>query len=135
MRAAASQFAIALASFVVLDGLWLGVLMGGFYREGLSGLARMEAGKLAPLWTVAAPVYVLLAAGTVWFPVARATSPASALVWGAGFGLVVYGVYDLTNMATLRGWPPLLTVVDILWGATACAAAAWITVTASRWLR
>lgn len=24
--------------------------------------------------------------------------------------------YELTNIATTRGWPPLLTVVDIAWG-------------------
>ena len=56
-------------------------------------------------------------------------------MWGAGLGLVVYGVYDLTNLATLRGWSPALAIVDILWGASACALAAWTTVTASRWLR
>lgn len=129
------RFAIALVAFIVLDGLWLGVVMSDFYRERLGGLARMEGGRLAPLWLVAAPVYLLLAAGTVWFSAARATSPGSALVWGACFGLVVYGVYDLTNMATLRGWSPVLTVVDILWGASACALSAWITVTASRWIK
>lgn len=130
-----SRFLTALAAFVVLDGLWLGVIMSDFYRQQLGGLARMEGGRLAPLWLVAAPVYLLLAAGTVWFSVARATSPGSALAWGAAFGLVVYGVYDLTNMSTLRGWSPVLTVVDILWGTSACALSAWITASAARWIK
>ena len=43
---------------------------------------------------------------------------------GALFGLVVYGVYDFTNYATLRHWPFALTLVDVAWGTLASAVAA-----------
>ena len=39
-----------------------------------------------------------------------------ALWQGAFFGLIAYATYDLTNLATLRDWPVLVTVVDITWG-------------------
>ncbi len=129
------SFAAAGAAFVVLDGLWLGVLMRGFYRDQLGPLARMSGGSLAPLWWAAAVVYVLLALGIVGLVASRATSPASAAGWGALFGLVVYGVYDMTNMATLRGWPLQVALVDMVWGTAACAAAGWFTVVVSRWAR
>jgi uncharacterized membrane protein len=48
---------------------------------------------------------------------------ALAAGYGALFGLVVYGVYDFTNYSTLRQWPFVLTLVDVLWGAVASAAA------------
>jgi uncharacterized membrane protein len=37
---------------------------------------------------------------------------------------LAYGTYDLTNMATLKNWPPILTVVDIAWGTVMTAAVA-----------
>ncbi len=48
----------------------------------------------------------------------------SAVVYGALFGLVVYGVYDFTNYSTLRQWPFVLALVDVAWGAVASAACA-----------
>ena len=46
-------------------------------------------------------------AGEVWYAVAL----------GALFGFFTYATYDLTNQATIRGWPLVVTVVDIVWGA------------------
>jgi uncharacterized membrane protein len=119
-------FAVALAAFLILDGLWLGLLMNSFYRVHLAALARTVDGALDPIWPAAALVYVLLAAGVAVLIAPRAQSPLHAAALGALFGLVVYGVYDLTNLATLRDWPVIVTVVDIAWGTVACAAAAWL---------
>jgi uncharacterized membrane protein len=124
-------FLVALITFGVLDGLWLGVFMGGFYKSQLSPLARMSGDKLAPLWGPALFVYVLLAFGIVAFVLPRNYDGASILR-GALFGVVVYGVYDLTNLATLRAWPVLLTMIDIVWGATASAFVTWIVSMAHR---
>lgn len=35
---------------------------------------------------------------------------------GALLGLVSYATYDLTNQATLKGWPFIVTAVDLMWG-------------------
>lgn len=108
-----------LVTYMLLDGVWLGLLMGGFYRTALGPLARTTPdGSLAPIWLAALPVYVLLALGQYWFVAPRAAGgPAlEAAVWGAAFGLVAYGVYDFTNWSTLRGYGPLLAFVDIGWG-------------------
>ena len=123
------QFLIALVSFAVLDFLWLGLLMKDFYRRHLSHLARMADGAMDPVWPVAALVYPLLAGGLTVFVVSRARSPIEALALGATFGLCMYGLYDLTNHATLRGWPVTLTVVDMTWGAVICGATAWVVAT------
>ena len=32
------------------------------------------------------------------------------------FGLVAYGTYNLTNMATVKGWSPIVVFVDMIWG-------------------
>jgi uncharacterized membrane protein len=117
---------MALGGFLVLDGVWLGVLMKTFYRDQLAAIARLKDGGFAPVWSAVAPVYVLLAIGVAVFVVPRAADAWSAAKYGALFGLVVYGVYDLTNYSTLTQYPLAIAVVDICWGtfATAVCAAA-----------
>jgi len=44
-----------------------------------------------------------------------------ALLFGALFGLITYATYDLTNLATLKDWPLLVTVVDLIWGTVLAA--------------
>ena len=127
-----SQFGIALVSFMLLDALWLGFLMNGFYKQQLAPLARMSDGNMTPIWPAAAVVYLCLALGVTMLVVARARSPLEALALGALLGLVIYGVYDFTNYATLRDWPLALVLVDVTWGAVLCGATAWITATLAR---
>jgi uncharacterized membrane protein len=95
-------------------------------------MARMADGGLDPIWPVAALVYPLLALGVSVFVLGRARTPLEALAFGAVFGVLTYGVYDLTNYATLREWSAAMTVVDMAWGAGACAAASWLTATFGR---
>ena len=77
-------------------------------------------------------VYVLLGSGIALLALPRASSGAGAAAWGAVFGVVVYGVYDFTNLATLRHWPLALTVVDVTWGAAACGLCSLLAWSASR---
>jgi uncharacterized membrane protein len=109
---------------VVLDGLWLGVVMKTFYRDGLAPVARLAPdGSLAPVWAAALPVYFLLVAGNAVFVLPRAGTSGWPVVaaWGALFGFLTYGVYDLTNLSTLRAYPLSLAIVDMAWGAVATA--------------
>jgi uncharacterized membrane protein len=69
-------------------------------------------------------VYALLGTGIALFVIPRASTVSLAAVYGALFGLVVYGVYDFTNYSTLRQWPFVLTLVDVAWGTCASAACA-----------
>ena len=83
--------------------------------------------------------YLLYGAGLVFFVVepalrARAT-PGRAALRGAFFGLVAYATYDLTNLATVDGWPLLVTVVDVTWGTTSGALTTLVSVRAARRLR
>lgn len=126
----AALFAVALAAFAVLDVVWLSVLMRTFYRQQLSGVARMKDGRLAPIWPVAALVYIILALAIVAFAVPRAAgAPLTAAMWGGLLGFVLYGFYNFTNYATLAAWSPAMTIVDTLWGSAACGAVAMIVTT------
>jgi uncharacterized membrane protein len=126
MNASLTSLAASILGFVVLDGLWLGLVMKDFYRTQLMPIGRMSDGGFAPLWLPAIAVYVLLGIGIAVFVVPRASGVLGAAGLGALFGLVVYGVYDLTNYATLAQWPAIVTVADIAWGTFACATVAAI---------
>ena len=111
----------AFVGFIVLDGIWLGLLMKNFYRDELSSIARIENGGFAPVWPAAFLVYVLLAVGVAIFVVPGASGPGSAGARGALLGLVIYGVYDLTSYSTLARYPLTVAIVDICWGIVATA--------------
>jgi len=79
-----------------------------------------------PIWSVAILFYLVHAAGIAVFAVPAAVTAGtltSALVYGGLFGFCVYAAYDLTNLATLRGWPMAVSAVDLAWGTVATAAA------------
>jgi uncharacterized membrane protein len=50
-----------------------------------------------------------------------------AILFGALFGLITYATYDLTNLATMRDWPLLVTAVDLIWGTVLAASISGIT--------
>ena len=126
------QFLTTLASLLVLDGIWLGVLMTDFYRRSLAPVARMADGRLDPRWPIAALVYPVIALGLSVFVLSRARTALEAFWLGALFGAIAFAVYDLTNHATLREWRTAMTLVDISWGALSCGLASWIAVSVSR---
>ena len=117
--------AIGAVAFMVLDGVWLGLLMKNFYRQQLAPIVRLaDGGGIAPNWPAAFVVYAMLGLGIAAFVMPRAETVSAAAAYGALFGLVVYGVYDFTNYSTLRQWPFALTLADVAWGAVASALAA-----------
>ena len=117
-------YAGTLLAFLVLDGLWLGVLMARTYRS-LLGSLMLDRPLLAP----AAVFYLLYVLGCVVFVVLPATSWQRAAGMGALLGLVAYGTYDLSNWATLHGWSAQLALMDMAWGTLAtgiaCTAGYW----------
>lgn len=99
---------------VLLDLLWLGLIMKGFYEQ-IPGRGDIR-------FIPAVLVWLLISAGIVLFVLPHATGWLAALGWGALFGFILYAVYDLTNYAILAGWPVPVVIVDILWGCVLCGA-------------
>ncbi|NLS76977.1 MAG: DUF2177 family protein [Chloroflexi bacterium] len=109
-----------LAAFLAIDMVWLGVVARAFYRQHLGYLMAPRAN-----WLAAGLFYLLFIVGILVFvvlPGLEAHSLKATLWRGALFGLVSYATYDLTNLATIKDWPLLVTVVDMVWGAALSAA-------------
>jgi uncharacterized membrane protein len=118
----AKAYALTLIVFLALDALWLGVVARGFYAAQLGALMRESSNFVA-----AGGFYLAYVGGIVFFAVAPALAEGSwrkAAVHGALLGLLAYGTYDMTNLATLKNWPVAMSVVDIAWGGFLTGAAA-----------
>ena len=117
------------ATLLALDIVWLMLAVPRLYRPQMGNLLADQ-----PNLAVAAIFYLLYVVGIVVFvvlPAVESGSWLSALGLGALLGLVAYGTYDFTNLATLRGWPVTLSFIDVTWGifltATSALAGYWAT--------
>jgi uncharacterized membrane protein len=107
-------YLIALPVFLGIDMVWLTVVAKNFYAKQIGFLMTKTPNLLA-----AFIFYLIFIAGLVIFiitPSLDKKSWMSALLMGAFFGLVTYSTYDLTNLATVKDWPLIITIVDLIWG-------------------
>ena len=107
-------YLIALPVFLVIDAIWLGIISKNFYKNQIGFLMKTEIN-----WLSAVIFYLIFIAGLVFFvilPAMEKNSWSHALLAGILFGLVTYATYDLTNMATIKDWPLLVTIIDLFWG-------------------
>ncbi len=98
----------------LLDYIWLGLVAKKFYHNEIGKLLLDKANMGA-----AVLFYVLYVIGVVMFvinPALAKNSWSHAAAFGALFGLVAYATYDLTNLATLKGFSAKVVVVDLIWG-------------------
>ncbi len=113
------QYGIAVVVFLVTDLIWLGFVARSFYQTQMGHLMRAQVN-----WIAAIVFYLVFVAGIVVFAVAPAIERQSvlhAVGLGALLGLVTYSAYDLTNLATLEGFPLKVALVDLVWGTVLCA--------------
>lgn len=106
----------------VLDAIWLSVIANKFYKSQIGQLLLDKPNMVA-----AVLFYIIYIVGIVAFvinPAVEKGSLAYAAGMGALFGFVAYATYDLTNLATIKGFTPKLVIVDLVWGALLTATVA-----------
>jgi len=119
----ALAYAVTAVVFLGMDAVWLGTVTASLYRPAIGGLMADTVD-----WVAAAVFYPLYIAGLVFFVVVPAVlrqHVREALWRGALLGLMAYGTYDLTNQATLKDWPWMITMIDLAWGACVSGVSAW----------
>ncbi len=118
--------------FFGIDIVWITVVAKGFYQKQLGDMMRD-----VPNWPVALGFYLLYIVGILVLavlPAHDAGSVAKAVFYGATLGLVAYATYDLTNLATLKDWPAIVSVVDLIWGTTITAVVSTAGYYIARWI-
>jgi uncharacterized membrane protein len=107
-------YLFSLAVFLIIDLFWLGLIARSFYQKQLALFFKGPVN-----WTAAFIFYFLFVAGILIFVVIPSLNKGSivnAVVLGMLFGLFTYAAYDLTNLATLKDWPTVVVIVDMIWG-------------------
>jgi len=119
------RFLIAYAAsgvlFIVIDLLWLSLVMSKLFKAEMPQLI-LDHPKLVP----AVIFYALYPIGIAVFgvlPAIAAQDWVRAAAMSALFGFLAYVTYELTNLATLRGWSAQIALMDIAWGAALSALA------------
>jgi uncharacterized membrane protein len=100
--------------FFAIDLVWLGLIAKNLYRKYLGEMLSEKVN-----WGAALIFYLLFIVGIFLFviiPAIEKQSAIRALVLGAIFGLITYATYDLTNYATLKGFPLNVVIIDLIWG-------------------
>ncbi len=121
-----------LVAFLIIDMAWLGLVARTFYSKHLGFLMAPS-----PNWLAAGVFYLLFIVGILVFavlPGLQAGSLVTTLWRAALFGLIAYATYDLTNLATIRDWPLLVSVVDMIWGTVLSVVVSLAGYMAGRWL-
>jgi len=121
-----------------LDYLWLGIFASDLYKKELGSFLRMSGTDLQPIIWAALVVYIAIPLGIVLFVLPRVSAEnlaASALLWGALYGIVVYTIYDMTNYSLFRDWSLKVSLIDICWGGFLNAAGTLAAAYLDRWLK
>lgn len=129
------KYIIAYVSFLIpmlaIDAVWLVTMSKRFYAVRLGSLMEGSP-KLVP----AAFFYLIYVLGPTILVVVRAVDNdlgfLEVFLLGALLGLVAYGTYDLTNQATLKNWPTIVTLVDLVWGSLLTGVVSIISVALTR---
>jgi len=99
--------------------VWLGLVAKNLYQKYLGDFLSDKVN-----WTAAFIFYLLFVIGVSIFAIYPAVNKDSvfhAIIMGALFGFFTYATYDMTNLATLKGWPVPIVIIDIIWGSVLTA--------------
>ncbi len=106
-------FLYTIPIFLAIDMIWLGLVAKGFYQKHLGYI-------MGPVnWPAALVFYLIFIVGLVVLvivPAIESQSWSKLILYALLFGLCTYATYDLTNLATVKDWPLIVTLVDLVWG-------------------
>ena len=114
MKKYIAGYVACLLVMAALDGIWLGLVAMDSYVSAIGHLMRDQ-----PNFIAAGLFYVIFVVGILIFAVAPALAEKAwtkAALLGGLFGFFSYMTYDLTNLATLKGWPVTISLIDMAWG-------------------
>ena len=119
--------------FFIIDLTWIGLVAKKFYWGQMGNLLKDDIN-----WIAALVFYLLYIVGIFVFailPAVENDSVTSAMFYGALFGFFCYATYDLTNLATLKGFPLKVVVVDMIWGVVLTGSVSTAGFYITRWVR
>ena len=126
------NYLVILLLFVLIDIPMITMINSDIYKNQFNKIngGPMNVGNRMYISTIV--TYLLLALGLYLFVIKpyKLENPnkkynnfndyTAVVIKAILFGLVVFGVYDMTNLATINIYDTYLAIVDTIWGATLC---------------
>ncbi|RTL07142.1 DUF2177 family protein [Candidatus Dependentiae bacterium] len=115
-------YIVSLFCFMIMDGIWLGLLMKNMYQTMLGSMLRPFQ-AFQPVHGIATLLVWICIVSGIWIfvtPLTAYKTYTQTFFYGALFGLLLYGVYEGTNFVVLNQWPLSIVILDIAWGMFAC---------------
>ena len=119
MKLLISATIISALIFLIIDVIWLSFSVKSFYRPNIGHLLLETPVMWAAILFYL--IYVIGLAVVIIEPSLDYQNTQKFLIKAFMFGLVAYGTYNLTNMATIKGWSPNVVFVDMMWGGSLTA--------------
>jgi uncharacterized membrane protein len=113
---------IVAIAMLVMDAVWLTLQ----YNYNASVIKNVQKSVMKIKYVPAALVYVLMALAVTYLAIVPSKTLQESVQKGALVGLAMYGVYDLTNLATFDAWTPWMAMQDMAWGTFLCSVTAGI---------
>jgi len=125
-------YALTIPIFFIVDIIWLGVIAKDFYRRHLGFILSPDVN-----WKAAIIFYLMYIVGIIFFavrPALTSNSWVQAAVLGGLYGFFTYATYDFTNLATIKNWPLVIVLADVLWGVGLCTVVSTLSFAIAKWL-
>lgn len=114
---------ISVVYLLIADLLWVNGVILKLYSALIQSI---QSQPMTINYTYAVLSYSLMVIGLVVFVLPYATSVVRSLLYGALFGVIVYGIYNFTVAAVINNWSGNVIVVDLVWGATVYSTSALV---------
>ena len=114
-----SMIIISAIAMLVLDFVYLSINKK-LFEDQISSIQRVAL-QINIIGVILC--YIFLIGGLYYFILMKRRPILDAFL----FGLVIYGVYETTNIATFKKWSPFVAILDTLWGGVLMAATTFIT--------
>jgi uncharacterized membrane protein len=103
------QYLLTAIIFVVLDGLYLNLIKDYFNKQ----IKAVQGTDIKANFIAIGITYVFLIFGINYFIIKNNRSVKDAAL----LGLVIYAVYEFTNLSLFKNWTYLTAFIDSIWGA------------------
>ena len=103
------QYLLTAIVFVVLDGFYLNLTKNYFNKQ----VKSIQGSDIKINFIAVAITYIFLIYGLNYFIIQKNKSVKDAAL----LGLIIYAVYEFTNLSIFTNWSFLSTIIDTTWGA------------------
>jgi uncharacterized membrane protein len=103
------QYLLSAIVFVILDGFYLNLTKDYFNKQ----VKSIQGSDIKANFIAVGITYIFLIYGLNYFIIQKNRSVKDAAL----LGLVIYAVYEFTNLSIFTNWSVLSTIIDTTWGA------------------